>query len=49
MYSQLRLAKEVQLHMWTSVLEREIKLARGTMDGGIVITTRPGRDQPSWR
>jgi uncharacterized protein (UPF0548 family) len=40
MYSHLRLAKEVQLHMWTSVLERVIKLARGTMDGGIVITTR---------
>ena len=40
MYSHLRLAKEVQLHMWTSVLERVIKLAQGTMDGGIVITTR---------
>ena len=40
MYSHLRLAKEVQLHMWTSVLERVIKLARGTMDGGVVITTR---------
>ena len=40
MYSHLRLAKEVQLHMWTSVLERVIKLAQGTMDGGVVITTR---------
>ena len=48
MYTHLRLAKEVQLHMWTSVLERVIKLAGGTMEGGIVITTRrvdtaPGR------
>ncbi|MDQ3587307.1 MAG: DUF1990 domain-containing protein [Actinomycetota bacterium] len=40
MYTQLRLAKEVQLHMWTSVLERVVKLAEGTMSGGVVITTR---------
>jgi len=40
LYSRLRLAKEVQLHMWTSVLARVVELARGRMDGGIVITTR---------
>jgi uncharacterized protein (UPF0548 family) len=40
LYTHLRLAKEVQLHMWTSVLERVVKLAGGTMSGGIVITTR---------
>jgi uncharacterized protein (UPF0548 family) len=40
MYTHLRLAKEVQLHMWTSVLERVVKLAAGTMSGGVVITTR---------
>jgi uncharacterized protein (UPF0548 family) len=40
LYTHLRLAKEVQLHMWTSVLERVVKLARGRMEGGIVITTR---------
>ncbi|MDQ3719589.1 MAG: DUF1990 domain-containing protein [Actinomycetota bacterium] len=40
MYTHLRLAKEVQLHMWTSVLERVVKLAEGTMSGGVVITTR---------
>jgi uncharacterized protein (UPF0548 family) len=40
MYSRLGLAKEVQLHMWTSVLSRVVELARGRMDGGIVITTR---------
>ena len=40
LYSRLRLAKEVQLHMWTSVLSRVAELAHGRMDGGIVITTR---------
>ncbi len=40
LYTHLRLAKEVQLHMWTSVLARVVELARGRMDGGIVITTR---------
>ena len=40
MYTRLRLAKEVQLHMWTSVLERVVKLAEGRMAGGVVITTR---------
>ena len=40
LYTHLRLAKEVQLHMWTSVLERVVKLTGGTMEGGIVITTR---------
>jgi len=40
MYTHLRLAKEVQLHMWTSALERVVKLTGGTMQGGIVITTR---------
>jgi uncharacterized protein (UPF0548 family) len=40
LYTHLRLAKEVQLHMWTSVLERVVKLAGARMSGGIVITTR---------
>jgi uncharacterized protein (UPF0548 family) len=40
MYTHLRLAKEVQLHMWTSVLERVVELAGGRMAGGIVIITR---------
>jgi uncharacterized protein (UPF0548 family) len=40
LYTHLRLAKEVQLHMWTSVLERVAKLAQGSIAGGIVITTR---------
>ena len=39
-YTHLRLSKEVQLHMWSSVLRQIVKLAEGRMDGGIVITTR---------
>jgi len=40
MYRHLRLSKEVQLHMWTSVLERVVKLARGHRLGPIAILTR---------
>jgi uncharacterized protein (UPF0548 family) len=45
LYSHLRLSKEVQLHMWTSVLERVVKLAGGHSDAGLTITTR--RLEPS--
>jgi hypothetical protein len=38
-HHHLRMAKEVQLHMWTSVLERVAKLARGRMRGGVDIHT----------
>jgi uncharacterized protein (UPF0548 family) len=54
LYTHLRVSKEVQLHMWTSVLRRAVALAGGRMDGGIVITTRkvppgqlPGERKPS--
>jgi len=40
MYQQLRMAKEVQLHMWTSFLERAVRLAGGRLAGGIDIETR---------
>jgi uncharacterized protein (UPF0548 family) len=40
LYSRLRVSKEVQLHMWSSVLRRVVDLAGGGMEGGIVITTR---------
>jgi uncharacterized protein (UPF0548 family) len=40
LYDRLRLSKEVQLHMWTSVIERTARLARGTITGGIEIETR---------
>jgi hypothetical protein len=40
MYQRLRMAKEVQLHMWTSFLERAAKLAGGRLAGGLDIETR---------
>jgi len=40
LYDHLRISKEVQLHMWSSVLRRVVGLTAGTMEGGIVITTR---------
>lgn len=39
LYHRLRMAKEVQFHMWISFLERVIKLAGGRMTGGIRVTT----------
>jgi Domain of unknown function (DUF1990) len=40
MYDRLRMAKEVQLHMWTSFLERVARLSGGRLTGGIRIRTR---------
>jgi Domain of unknown function (DUF1990) len=40
LYHHLRMSKEIQLHMWTSVLERVVKLSGGRMTGGIEIRTR---------
>ena len=40
LYTHLRMSKEVQLHMWTSVLERVVELSGGRMSEGITITTR---------
>jgi Domain of unknown function (DUF1990) len=40
LYDRLRMSKEVQLHMWTSFLERVIRLSGGTRDGGMRIDTR---------
>jgi uncharacterized protein (UPF0548 family) len=40
MYTHLRLSKEVQLHMWTSVLERVVELAEGNRHGPLAILTR---------
>jgi hypothetical protein len=39
-YTKLRMAKEIQLHMWTSFLEGVVKLSGGRMTGGIDIETR---------
>lgn len=40
MYQRLHMAKEVQLHMWASFLERAVTLAGGRLAGGIDIETR---------
>jgi hypothetical protein len=40
LHDRLRMAKEVQLYMWTSVLERVAGEAGGTLAGGIEIETR---------
>jgi len=40
LYSHARMAKEVQLHMWTSLLERVAELTGGRMERGITITTK---------
>jgi Domain of unknown function (DUF1990) len=40
MYDRLRVAKEVQLHMWTSMLQRIAEVADGRLTGGIDIHTR---------
>jgi hypothetical protein len=39
-HNRLRMAKEVQLHMWTSVLERVARLAGERLDRGLDIETR---------
>jgi uncharacterized protein DUF1990 len=40
LYDRLRMAKEVQLHMWTSFLERVARASGGRLTGGIEIHTR---------
>lgn len=40
LYQHLRMAKEVQLHMWSSFLEQIAELAGGRLTGGIEIITR---------
>lgn len=40
LYARLRMAKEVQLHMWTSLLEKVTVVAGGRMTGGVRISTR---------
>jgi Domain of unknown function (DUF1990) len=40
LYDRLRMSKEIQLHMWTSVLERVAALTGGCLSGGIEIRTR---------
>jgi hypothetical protein len=45
LYHKVRMAKEVQLHMWTSFLERVAKASGGRLTGGIDIDTRRVEDR----
>jgi len=40
LFDQLRMSKEIQLHMWTSTLQRVAELSGGRLTGGIEIRTR---------
>ena len=44
LYDKARMAKEIQLHMWTSTLEGVVRLSGGRMTGGIHIDTRRVED-----
>jgi uncharacterized protein (UPF0548 family) len=46
LYDRLRMSKEIQLHMWTSFLERVIRMSGGRRDGPIHIDTRRVEDLP---
>jgi uncharacterized protein (UPF0548 family) len=49
LYDRLRMSKEIQLHMWTSFLERVIRLSGGTRDGPLRIETRRVEELPADR
>jgi len=40
MYDRLRVAKEVQLNMWTHACIRAARIAGGRLDGGVRVSTR---------
>ena len=44
LYHHLRMAKEVQLHMWTSFLEQVATLSAGRLTGGVEIVSRKVED-----
>jgi hypothetical protein len=44
LYNHLRMAKEVQLHMWTSFLEQVGRIAGGRLTGGVEIISRKVED-----
>jgi hypothetical protein len=45
LYDKLRMAKEIQFHMWISTLEGIVRLSGGRMTGGIDILTRRVDDE----
>jgi hypothetical protein len=46
LYDRLRMSKEIQVHMWTSFLERVIRMSGGKRDGGLCIDTRRVEESP---
>jgi hypothetical protein len=40
LFEHLRMSKEIQLHMWTSVIQRVAERSGGRLTGGIEIRTR---------
>jgi uncharacterized protein DUF1990 len=46
LYDRLRMSKEIQLHMWTSFLERVIRMSGGTRAGNLGIETRRVEGSP---
>ena len=40
LYHKVRMAKEIQLHMWTSFLEGVVALSGGKLTGGVTIETQ---------
>jgi hypothetical protein len=46
LYHRLRIAKEVQAHMWISFLENVVKIAGGRMTGGVDVITRQVDSRP---
>ena len=49
LYHRLRMAKEVQAHMWISFLERVVDLAGGRMTGGVEVETERIDPEEGWR
>jgi hypothetical protein len=47
LYDRLRISKEIQFHMWTSFLERVVKLSGGKRAGGLRIHTRKVAEVPA--
>jgi hypothetical protein len=47
LYDRLRMAKEIQLHMWTSFLEQVVELSGGRRQGCLEILTRRIDEVPS--
>ena len=46
LYDRLRMAKEVQLHMWVSFLERAVELSGGRREGCVDVLTRRVDEMP---